>query len=610
MAKRDDQKEDLWAMLARISDLLGVVGVLIALGYSIVALYRSNWTLALDDLLVVGIIVGCLLGGVLLIRVLSRRRARAGGEALPRHVADRSRAQMLEKVRATWMPVLEESLQDVVRMELGLKATAALVEDPRKRLRQPNRPERLLPPGTPVRDVFDELAGELLILGAPGAGKTTMLLELARDLLDRARQNPAHPIPVVFNLASWAAQRPPLDAWLVDELNKRYDVPRRIAQAWVDAGALLPLLDGLDEVVQDQREACVEAINHFHEDYGPSRLVVCSRIEEYEALMVRLRLQGAVAIQPLELDQIDAALAQAGARLDGVRTAIRDDVVLQELAATPLLFSVMILAYQDRDSQSIAAFGTLEDRRDHLFAAYVDKMFERRGDNTQYLGERTRRWLVWLARGMKRHSQTTFYIEQLQPDWLPRRQQWAPTLGVALGAGLVGGLFQGLGFGLVGGLIVGLFVGLLVGLGLGLRAYAHEITSVEALRWSWSREILVGGLVMGLGVGLVGGLIDGLLFGLIEGLGSGLIFGLLNGLGVALLGGLGVALLGGLDYGGLACIQHLVLRLLIYRNGSAPWNYARFLDHCAQLVLLHKVGGGYIFVHRMLMEYFAALKIQ
>ena len=32
------------------------------------------------------------------------------------------------------------------------------------------------------------------------------------------------------------------------------------------------------------------------------------------------------------------------------------------------------------------------------------------------------------------------------------------------------------------------------------------------------------------------------------------------------------------------------------------------LDYAAQLVLLHKVGGGYIFVHRMLMEYFAALE--
>ena len=32
-----------------------------------------------------------------------------------------------------------------------------------------------------------------------------------------------------------------------------------------------------------------------------------------------------------------------------------------------------------------------------------------------------------------------------------------------------------------------------------------------------------------------------------------------------------------------------------------------FLDYCAKLILLKKVGGGYIFIHRMLLEYFANL---
>ncbi len=39
-----------------------------------------------------------------------------------------------------------------------------------------------------------------------------------------------------------------------------------------------------------------------------------------------------------------------------------------------------------------------------------------------------------------------------------------------------------------------------------------------------------------------------------------------------------------------------------------PWNYARFLDYAAERILLRKVGGGYIFIHRLLMEYFASLE--
>jgi hypothetical protein len=35
---------------------------------------------------------------------------------------------------------------------------------------------------------------------------------------------------------------------------------------------------------------------------------------------------------------------------------------------------------------------------------------------------------------------------------------------------------------------------------------------------------------------------------------------------------------------------------------------ARFLDYAAERVFLRKVGGGYIFVHRLLLDYFAGMK--
>jgi predicted NACHT family NTPase len=88
----------------------------------------------------------------------------------------------------------------------------------------------------------------LLILGAPGAGKTTLLLMLARELLDRAERDAGHPIPVIFNLSSWAEKRLSLAAWMVDELNKQHDVPRAMAEVWIEDDQVLPLLDGLDEV--------------------------------------------------------------------------------------------------------------------------------------------------------------------------------------------------------------------------------------------------------------------------------------------------------------------------------------------------------------------------
>ena len=64
----------------------------------------------------------------------------------------------------------------------------------------------------------------------------------------------------------------------------------------------------------------------------------------------------------------------------------------------------------------------------------------------------------------------------------------------------------------------------------------------------------------------------------------------------------------GLKYGGLAVISHFTLRFILYRNGDIPWNYVRFLDFATDRIFLRKVGGGYIFIHRMLMEYFVSLE--
>jgi hypothetical protein len=59
-------------------------------------------------------------------------------------------------------------------------------------------------------------------------------------------------------------------------------------------------------------------------------------------------------------------------------------------------------------------------------------------------------------------------------------------------------------------------------------------------------------------------------------------------------------------YGGLDVIYHYTLRLILsFTQPCLPLNLARFLDHCAERVFLQKVGGGYIFIHRLLLEYFA-----
>ena len=81
-------------------------------------------------------------------------------------------------------------------------------------------------------------------------------------------------------------------------------------------------------------------------------------------------------------------------------------------------------------------------------------------------------------------------------------------------------------------------------------------------------------------------------FGIIQGLISGLAFGF-NGF---------------ILFGGYAVIQHVMVRWFLARRGMFPLDLARFLDTASSLILLRKVGGGYIFIHRYLLEYFAELE--
>ena len=146
----------------------------------------------------------------------------------------------------------------------------------------------------------------------------------------------------------------------------------------------------------------------------------------------------------------------------------------------------------------------------------------------------------------------------------------------------------GLSGGLSGGLIGAVFNG------LSPEIIETKTAPNQGIRLS-ARNAIVGGLIFG----LIYRLIVGLIFGLIVGPSGGLYFGL--------GGGLFVGILGALWYGGLEIIQHYTLRLILIIQGHTPRNYARFLDHAAALIFLQKVGGGYRFIHRLLLEHFAEM---
>jgi hypothetical protein len=163
----------------------------------------------------------------------------------------------------------------------------------------------------------------------------------------------------------------------VEELNTKYQIPEEIGQAWIKQQQLLPLLDGLDEVKAEYRDECIAALNTFHQTYG-AELVVCSRIKDYEDLSKRLSFQSAIYLKSLTLEQIYHYLDNFGDELIGLRALMAEDTVLQELAQSPLMLSIMTLAYQGVAVEDLPKTEVVEERRQKLFNDYIDKMFKRR----------------------------------------------------------------------------------------------------------------------------------------------------------------------------------------------------------------------------------------
>lgn len=496
----------------------------------------------------------------------------------------------------------------------------------------------------------------LLILGEPGSGKTIALLQLAQRLIERTQGDLSQPIPVVLNLSSWAKKRQAIEEWLIEELKEKYQVPKQLSLPWMKQGQLVLLLDGLDEVQAEYRNDCVRALNQFLATYDMTEMVVCSRVKDYEALTQRLQLSSAICIQPISPKQVYEFLENVGDSLAGLKTLLQRDAELEEFAQTPLILNIMSVTYQGWSAeQLLQEFRSPQNRYQNLFDAYIERMLRRRGTSAKYPKDKVKHWLGWLAKRMVNESQTVFLIEKMQPNWLKSQSE---RIAYRIGNFLMGLQIVDLSKEIV------LFEKVswswqkakssLINFGLGLLF----LTLISGLiRWLVNLPGEGAGAIKALGYGLLTLVGSSSLFTVVpmlfqrladgfdsveveqrtipnQGIKSSainyIIFVLIYGVmcvatitaftwvfhrttmannpiiySFAPIMIIGMFVLR--KFGGAACIQHFNLRLILCLKGHIPWNYARFLDYASQRLLMKKVGGGYIFYHRMLMEHFAQI---
>lgn len=420
----------------------------------------------------------------------------------------------------------------------------------------------------------------LVVLGEPGAGKTILLVRFILELLSPERRQPGGPVPMLMPLASWNPTIQDLHSWMVQwlaadpaGLNRLTPDAPGMARALLNAGLILPILDGFDEIPDELRRTAIGKINEA--PIPRSGLILAARIEAYRDAVNghdgSQVWQGAAGIElcPLEASVVADYLKEAS---DNPEVAERWDAVTRTLGTdnpppvaqvltTPLMVTLARAIYNPRDKESAesvqhhpaellnrALFKDKDDVRTYLldkfiwaaYRPYHDPAHLPRSHEWDYA--HAKRWLVFLARNQQER-------EQGNPDiawWRLRKAAPKHLVAGVLAAGLgfvaaIGYPFVGFGVGVTAGLPVGLAVRKLFPLG--------ESKLFPALE---------RGIVRGLFGGLAGGVAASIIATVVlpsgtdhYGLGAHLAAGLAVGIAVSVLGTLVAGLAAGF-VGGIA----------------------------------------------------------
>ncbi|MFF8430554.1 NACHT domain-containing protein [Streptomyces sp. NPDC016566] len=263
----------------------------------------------------------------------------------------------------------------------------------------------------------------LVVTGAPGAGKTVLVLELLLALIQgRAADSP---VPVRMALPDWnSTTTPSLKDFVVDHLVQKLGWSARDARQLVDAGKVLPVLDGLDErdpTVLDaagapvpnprapRARAALDLLNQYQLGPDPGPLVLTCRRDHYEALPPQDRLLTAALVRIHHVDPGDAAgYLRRRSGGDDRWSPLLDhlssepDGALAEALSTPWRLSLVATVYGDTGdpAELIGVCSSPTDLDNHLLGHLIPAVVQAIPSPRfhRYTSEDVQRWLAYLAR--------------------------------------------------------------------------------------------------------------------------------------------------------------------------------------------------------------------
>ncbi|BAY28833.1 NACHT domain family protein [Nostoc carneum NIES-2107] len=195
---------------------------------------------------------------------------------------------------------------------------------------------------------------KLMVLGKPGAGKTTFLKYLAMQCIEG--QYLTNKVPVFITLKEFAeeSQQPNILEYVAQKLSVCGVKDASIkAEQLLRQGKLLVLLDGLDEVREEDTKRVSRQIRNISDQFHTNQFVITCRIAAKEYTFEQFKEYTDVEVADFGKEQI-AIFAENWFRLSEPNEAKRfihkleDNKRIQELATNPLLLTLLCLVFAEK----------------------------------------------------------------------------------------------------------------------------------------------------------------------------------------------------------------------------------------------------------------------
>ncbi|WP_353930492.1 NACHT domain-containing NTPase [Okeanomitos corallinicola TIOX110] len=188
---------------------------------------------------------------------------------------------------------------------------------------------------------------KLMILGKPGAGKTTFLKYLAIQCIQGEFHADFVPIFVTLKNFAEADNKPSLLNFISTE-DSIQDFGVENAEKLLTQGKMLILLDGLDEVREEDSQRILQEIDKFSQKFQQNQFVMTCRIAAKEYTFEKFT---EVEVADFDFEQIQTFahnwFKNKQVKPENFIQHIQDNEPIQELATSPLLLTLLCLAFEE-----------------------------------------------------------------------------------------------------------------------------------------------------------------------------------------------------------------------------------------------------------------------